>query len=75
MSLLAHNAAMNIDQAIRRAIAKSGQTRYRIAVGAGVDHAVLRRYLDEHRDIRLSTAERLVGYFGIKVSHGRENAK
>lgn len=70
MSRLAYNAVMNIDQAIRRAIKKSGQTRYRIAVGAGVDHAVLRRYLDEGRDLRLSTVEKLAAYLGVKVSLG-----
>lgn len=70
MSRIAYNAAMNIDQAIRRAIKKSGETRYRIAVGAGVDHAVLRRYLDEQADVRLSTVEALAAYLGVKVSLG-----
>lgn len=66
---------MSIDRTIRRAIAKSGQTRYAIAKGAGIEYAALVRYLDEHRDIRLSTAERLVGYLRIKISDDRENRR
>lgn len=61
---------MNIDQAIRRAIKKSGKTRYAIAKGAGVDYATFSRYLDEGRDVRLSTIEALAAYLGIKVSLG-----
>lgn len=73
MRRLAYNAVMNIDQAIRKAIKRSGQSRYRIAVGAGVDHAVLRRYLDEGRDVRLSTVEKLAAYLGVRVSLGESN--
>ena len=56
---------MSISKALKDEIIRSKQTRYAIAVGAGVDHAVLRRFLSGERDIKLHTAERLAGYLGL----------
>lgn len=41
---------MSISKALKDEIIRSKQTRYAIAVGAGVDHAVLRRFLSGERD-------------------------
>jgi ribosome-binding protein aMBF1 (putative translation factor) len=59
---------MSIDQQLREAIDKSGLTRYRIAKDAGVEYDVLRRYLDDGRDLRLSNVEKLAAYFGMKLT-------
>jgi plasmid maintenance system antidote protein VapI len=56
-----------MSQALRAEIIRSKKTRYAIAVGAGVDHAVLRRFLNGERDIKLHTAERLAGYLGLQL--------
>lgn len=47
------------------AIEQSGLTRYRIAEDAGVDYYSLSRFLEEGRDIRLSSVEKLAAYFGM----------
>lgn len=58
---------MNIDQQLRTAIEKSGLTRYAIAKGAGVEYGVLRRYLDEERDLRLSNVVKLAAFMGLEL--------
>lgn len=58
---------MTITKKLRNKILKSKQTRYRIAVDSGVDHAVLRRFAKGERDIKLDTADRLARYFKLKV--------
>lgn len=58
---------MAIHDELQKAIAKSGQTRYAIAKGAGVDYDALADFLDKGRDIRLSTAEKLASYLGMRL--------
>jgi plasmid maintenance system antidote protein VapI len=48
-----------MSQALRAEIIRSKKTRYAIAVGAGIDHAVLRRFINGERDITLQTADKL----------------
>lgn len=58
---------MAINNELRKAITKSGKTRYAIAKGAGVDYDALAEFLDKGRDIRLSTAEKLASYLGLRL--------
>jgi predicted transcriptional regulator len=51
-----------------QAIEESGLTRYRIAKGAGIDYYSLARFLDEGRDIQLSTVQKLAEYFGMRFT-------
>lgn len=51
-------------KAVEAAIA-AGATRYSIAKAAGIDQATFARWLDEGRDIRISTADKLAAYFGL----------
>ena len=50
---------MTLADRLRSAVLSSKQTRYAIALGAGIDHAVLRRFMNIERDIKLKTAESL----------------
>lgn len=59
---------MSIEQQLREAIDRSGLTRYAIAKGAGVGYDALSRFLDQGRDIRLSTIEALAAYFGMTLT-------
>jgi hypothetical protein len=63
---------VSISKALKDEIIRSKKTRYAIAVGAGVDHAVLRRFLSGERDIKLHTAERLAGYLGLELRKRRK---
>jgi hypothetical protein len=58
-------------KAVEDAIAK-GATRYSIAKGAGIDQASFVRWLDEGRDIRISTADKLAAYFGLVLKRDRK---
>ena len=62
-----------MSQALRAEIIRSKKTRYAIAVGAGIDHAVLRRFLNGERDITLRTAEKLAIFLGLGLV--RKNIK
>ena len=43
-----------------------------IAIGSGVDHAVLRRFMRKERDIKLSTAEHLAEFLGLELTKKRK---
>jgi plasmid maintenance system antidote protein VapI len=58
---------MNLTERLRKAILTSKQSRYAIAIGAGIDHAVLRRFVHGERDITLATAEHLAEYLGLEL--------
>ena len=36
-------------------------------MGAGIDHAVLRRFMNKERDIKLKTAESLAEYLDLEL--------
>jgi hypothetical protein len=62
---------MSLSEHLRKAILSSKKTKYAIAVGSGVDHAVLRRFLRGERDIKLKTAESLADYLGLELTKKR----
>jgi transcriptional regulator with XRE-family HTH domain len=53
----------------------SEKTRYAIAVGSGVDHAVLRRFMRGERDIKLTTAEHLAEYLNLELVQKKGRSK
>lgn len=59
---------MSLSEKLRKAILSSKKTRYAIAVGSGIDHAVLRRFVKGERDIKLKTAESLAEYLGLELA-------
>ena len=67
-------ATMSLDKSIRQvvqaAIDGGHESRYSIAKVAGIDYRALSRWLDEDRDIRLSTASKLADYFGLRIVKG-----
>jgi hypothetical protein len=58
---------MSLSEKLRKTIISSKQSRYAIAVGSGIDHAVLRRFVRGERDIKLRTAESLCAYLGLEL--------
>lgn len=62
---------MSLSEQLRKAILSSKKTRYAIAIGSGVDHAVLRRFIRGERDIKLKTAESLADYLGLELAKKR----
>lgn len=59
---------MTISEELKKAILKTKRTRYAIAVGSGVDHAVLRRFMSGERDIKLKTADQLAKFLGLELT-------
>jgi hypothetical protein len=66
---------MTLSESLRKAVLTSKKTRYAIAVGAGVDHAVLRRFMRGERDIKLTTAEHLADYLGLELAKKKRAQK
>ena len=67
---------MTLSERLRWAVLTSKQTRYAIALGARIDHAVLRRFMNQERDIKLKTAENLAEYLNLElVQKGKTVAK
>jgi plasmid maintenance system antidote protein VapI len=63
-----------MSQALRAEIIRSKKTRYAIAVGAGIDHAVLRRFINGERDITLQTADKLSSFLGLGLVRRRRTS-
>ena len=61
----------DLEKQVRKAVEasiKSGKfTSYSLANAAGIGYRVLARYLDENRDIKLSTASALAATLGFKL--------
>jgi hypothetical protein len=66
---------MILSEALRAAILNSKQTRYAIARGAQIDHAVLRRFMNRERDIKLKTAESLAEYLDLELVKRRKKTR
>ena len=65
---------MTISEELRNAILKSKLTRYAIAVGSGIDHAVLRRFMNGERDIKLRTADQIAAFLGLELVKKRRSS-
>ena len=59
---------MKLSEQLKQAIATSGKSRYKIAKEAEIDYYALARFLDEDRDIRLSTVQKLADMFGMRLT-------
>ena len=66
---------MTLSKQLKRAITATKETRYRVAKDSGVGYATLMRFLDENRDIRLSTVEALAKYLNLELKPARKAKK
>ena len=57
---------------LRRAVADSVETRYRVAKDSGVDYSVLLRFMARERGITLDTAAKLAQYLGLELRPARK---
>jgi len=57
----------NIVEQLKQAIAKSHETEYAIAKGAGVSQSVLNRFMHGERGISLETAAKLCEYLKLQL--------
>ena len=58
---------MTIEETLKRCIEDSGETIYRIAKDSGIDYATVHRFVNEHRDARLSVIQKLADYFELEL--------
>jgi transcriptional regulator with XRE-family HTH domain len=56
-----------MDDAIREAIKRSGQTQYRIAKEAGIAQSALSRLLSGERGLSADAIERIADYLGLEI--------
>jgi len=54
-------------EAVRRAIAESGASRYAIAKAAGLDEAALSRFMHAKAGLTLATVDALAGVLGLRI--------
>lgn len=66
--LLMDLATVDIQDALRRAIIKSGKTHYRLGKDAGVAPEVIDRFVSGERDIRLVTAAKLADALRLQLT-------
>jgi hypothetical protein len=62
-----------ISERIAQAVEESSETRYRIAVDTGIDHAVIHRIVNGG-SCSLDTADKLCEYLGLELVH-KEKAR
>ena len=63
---------VDLSEQLRRAIRDSGLTPYRIATDAGVDRAVMTRFVNGDRGLTLDTASRITEYLGLELRPARK---
>lgn len=56
-----------LSRQLRAAILDRGLTAYALGRDAGVDAGVIQRFLNEERDIRMETADRLAEVLGLRL--------
>jgi DNA-binding phage protein len=59
--------AMSLSDQLRKAIRDYGSV-YAVARDSGVSQSVLQRFVTEERDLYLKTADRLIEFFGMRIS-------
>ena len=69
---MAKRKPKTVTDELRRAIADSGLTLYRIAKDSGVPHAALYRFVNREQDIKLATADKLAAYLGLRLTHSKK---
>ena len=52
---------------IRQAIDDSGETRYRIARGSGINESALSKFYNGHRGLSMRAMDALGEYLGLKI--------
>ncbi len=52
---------------LKRAVADSGQTLYRVAKGSGVDYSALLRFVSGERGLTLESADKVAAYLGLEL--------
>ncbi|MDA1056011.1 MAG: helix-turn-helix transcriptional regulator [Planctomycetota bacterium] len=57
---------------LRQAIEDSGESVYAIAKAAGIAQPVLHRFAAGERDLTLTTADKLLEYFGLELTPTRK---
>ena len=57
---------------LRQAIKESGLTPYRIATDAGVDRAIMTRFVNGDRGLTLDTASRITEYLSLELRPARK---
>jgi len=57
-----------ITDVLRAAIGNSGLTRYRIAKETGIPEGNLRHFIEGGMSIRLTSADKLAAYFGLRLT-------
>ncbi len=62
---------MTLTAQLRKAIRDSGLSLYRIAKDSGVPYAVLQRFANADRQIKMAAADKLAEYFGMRLTKPR----
>src|SRR5262245_41272644 len=52
---------------LRLAIAKSGETRYKVAVGSGLDYSIVYRFVARERGLTTEAFDKLCVYLGLTL--------
>ena len=56
-----------IAEQLRRAIDRSGKTRYRISLESGISQAVLSRFVNRQRELSLANVDALCSALGLRL--------
>ena len=63
---------MSLTIQLRNAIETSGLSLYRIAKDAEISYAVIHRFANGKRQIKIEAADRLADYFGMKLTRPKQ---
>jgi hypothetical protein len=58
---------MTMAKTLRDYVTEADATLYRISEDTGIDYGVLHRFVNDERDMRLATAQKLADYFDLEL--------
>jgi len=64
---MAKRRSIKLSDAVRKAIADSGESRYAIAKATGIDESALAKFYNGHRGVTTDTLDRLGEYLGLRI--------
>jgi plasmid maintenance system antidote protein VapI len=62
---------MSLTTQLRSAIKNSGVSLYRVAKDSGVSYAVVQRFVNGERQIKMDAADKLADYLGMRLTRAK----
>ncbi len=64
-----------LNEILKKELKNCGISRYKISNDTGIDAAILCKFVNDKRDIKATTADKLLKYFGYTITKNKQRTK